>query len=112
MGCSIGKTTKVVSVRKQLVHPESQSSTSDASLIGNRKAKQAFSEPASRMDDTLTIVHFNDVYVIEERDKEPVGGAARFRSKVASLQGLNPLVAFSGDALNPSNCKWGGTADQ
>lgn len=50
----------------------------------------------------MTIVHFNDVYNIEPREKEPVGGAARFATKLASLRHLNPLVAFSGDCLNPS----------
>ncbi|XP_022779638.1 5'-nucleotidase-like isoform X2 [Stylophora pistillata] len=50
----------------------------------------------------VTILHFNDVYNIEPRDKEPVGGAARFATKVASFKHLNPLIAFSGDCLNPS----------
>ena len=50
----------------------------------------------------MTIVHFNDVYNIEPREKEPVGGAARFATKLASLRHLNPLVVFSGDCLNPS----------
>ena len=53
----------------------------------------------------LTIVHFNDVYNIEPREKEPVGGAARFATKLASLRHLNPLTVFSGDALNPSLSK-------
>lgn len=57
------------------------------------------------MEETLTIVHFNDVYNVEEGEKEPIGGAARFKTKVDSLRGLDPLVVFSGDALNPSNCK-------
>ncbi|XP_066020776.1 5'-nucleotidase isoform X2 [Pocillopora verrucosa] len=50
----------------------------------------------------MTILHFNDVYNIEPRDREPVGGAARFATKVASFKHLNPLIAFSGDCLNPS----------
>lgn len=55
----------------------------------------------------LTILHFNDVYNIESREKEPVGGAARFAKKVASYRHLNPLIVFSGDCLNPSSseCK-------
>ena len=28
-------------------------------------------------EDTISIVHFNDVYNVESRDVEPVGGAAR-----------------------------------
>lgn len=50
----------------------------------------------------MTIVHFNDVYNIEPREKEPVGGAARFATKLASLKHLSPLIVFSGDCLNPS----------
>jgi len=51
----------------------------------------------------LTILHFNDVYNIESREKEPVGGAARFATKLASYRHLNPLIVFSGDCLNPSS---------
>src|SRR6056300_550245 len=47
----------------------------------------------------LTILHFNDVYNIEPREKEPVGGAARFAYKLASYKDLNPLTVFSGDVL-------------
>lgn len=54
----------------------------------------------------LTILHFNDVYNIEARDKEPVGGAARFATKVASFTHLNPLIVFSGDCLNPSTSEY------
>ena len=57
----------------------------------------------------IMIVHFNDVYNIEERSREPVGGAPRFIGAVEQLrrerkaQGLlDPLVLFSGDAFNPS----------
>ncbi|KAK3597557.1 hypothetical protein CHS0354_018152 [Potamilus streckersoni] len=55
-------------------------------------------------DSTLTIIHFNDVYNIEPQTIEPVGGAARMAGYIQSCQniGLNPLVLFSGDALNPS----------
>lgn len=55
---------------------------------------------------SLTILHFNDVYEVREREKEPVGGVARFRSKMNSLQVQDPLVLFSGDALSPSNSKY------
>ena len=54
----------------------------------------------------MTILHFNDVYNIEPRDREPVGGAARFATKVASFKHLNPLIAFSGDCLNPSTSEY------
>lgn len=49
----------------------------------------------------LTILHFNDVYNIEPRDKDPVGGAARFVTKIKSFPD-EPLIVFSGDCLNPS----------
>eukprot|EP00898_Chlorokybus_atmophyticus_P000025 jgi/Chlat1/1022/Chrsp109S00046 len=51
-------------------------------------------------DEELVIVHFNDVYNVEPRQQEPVGGAARFVSAVRSLP--SPLVLFSGDAFGPS----------
>ena len=54
------------------------------------------------VDDRILILHFNDVYNIEPREKEPVGGAARFASKIATFKSRNPLILFSGDALNPS----------
>ena len=50
----------------------------------------------------LLILHFNDVYNIEPRKKEPVGGAARLVHTIKSFAGDKPLVLFSGDAFNPS----------
>ncbi|XP_051525905.1 trifunctional nucleotide phosphoesterase protein YfkN-like [Myxocyprinus asiaticus] len=50
----------------------------------------------------LTILHFNDVYEIQARSEEPVGGAARFASALRKYRHLNPFVAFSGDCLSPS----------
>ena len=52
--------------------------------------------------DRLLILHFNDVYEIESRDKEPVGGAARFTTLLKSYEERHPLILFSGDAFNPS----------
>lgn len=49
----------------------------------------------------LKILHFNDVYNIEPREQEPVGGAARFVTKIKSIEN-EPLILFSGDILNPS----------
>lgn len=34
--------------------------------------------PIGEIGVTLTILHFNDVYEIEARSDEPVGGAARY----------------------------------
>jgi len=51
---------------------------------------------------SLLVLHFNDVYNVESREQEPVGGAARFIRAVRHFQHENPLVLFSGDVLNPS----------
>ena len=55
------------------------------------------------------IIHFNDVYEVIERKREPVGGAAKFsymvKSQINELTkrtGERPLILFSGDCLNPS----------
>ena len=54
----------------------------------------------------LTILHYNDVYNVESRDKpEPIGGAARMLTAFKQFSDLNPLVIFCGDALSPSMCK-------
>lgn len=56
----------------------------------------------------LNIIHFNDVYNIECRNVEPIGGASRFKKAVDILinKSINDnipyLVLFSGDAFNPS----------
>ncbi|CAI2363335.1 unnamed protein product [Moneuplotes crassus] len=51
---------------------------------------------------TFHLIHFNDVYNINEKDTEPVGGAARFITAVEKYKDLNPLVLFSGDIFAPS----------
>ena len=54
----------------------------------------------------ITVLHFNDVYNVEQRDKpEPVGGAARMRTALKTYMDRNPLILFSGDALAPSICE-------
>lgn len=57
----------------------------------------------------MTIIHFNDVYNVEPREKEPVGGIARFVTRVEELKKEavargeeEAVVLFSGDAFNPS----------
>ena len=94
MGCSLSRRNKVVALtsRPGRLH-------SAGSIVCTRETEWT---PPIEMS-TLTIVHFNDVYNIEERDKEPVGGAARFKTRLDTLEDLKPLVLFSGDALNPSN---------
>jgi 5'-nucleotidase len=56
----------------------------------------------SKAAQTVTLVHFNDVYNVESRGVEPVGGADRFLTAVKELQDLNPLILFSGDIFAPS----------
>ena len=65
-------------------------------------------------DDIMTQVHFNDVYNVESRGVEPVGGAARFLTAVRSATcDTEPLILFSGDIFAPSISKLGtpGTRD-
>jgi len=57
----------------------------------------------------MTILHFNDVYNVEPRAKEPVGGIARFVTRIKELKAESvargeheAVVLFSGDAFNPS----------
>lgn len=42
------------------------------------------------------------VYEIKEGKQEPVGGAPRIAGKMHEFDAENPLILFSGDALNPS----------
>lgn len=96
MGCSVGKAVKVVTVSRPAQRPSANNT------VCTRETESA-SSPAISAADVITLVHFNDVYNVEEHGKEPVGGAARFKTLVDSLHYLSPLVLFSGDALNPSN---------
>lgn len=48
----------------------------------------------------IEILHFNDVYEVEARAREPVGGVARFISRLR--QHPEAIILFSGDALAPS----------
>ena len=100
MGCGAGK-PKVVSVV-----PVTSVSSDQHALLHNMA-----DEPTEKAN-SLTIIHFNDVYNIEPRDKEPVGGAARFKTKINELAWKNPLVLFSGDALSPSQSMCGDFNDR
>ncbi len=72
---------------------------------GKKETTKAFKDMGSFSPQVVTILHFNDVYNIEERDQEPRGGAARFVTAVKSVHELNPMVLFSGDAFAPSISK-------
>ncbi|CAH4023484.1 unnamed protein product [Pieris brassicae] len=75
-----------------------------ASLEVRQVGRRAVNQLSGRgMGDDVVIIHFNDVYNIEQvTNTEPVGGALRFSTAVKSLQHLNPLVLFSGDVFSPS----------
>ncbi|CAN8073377.1 unnamed protein product [Agarophyton chilense] len=54
---------------------------------------------------TVRIIHFNDVYNVQQGVSEPVGGAARFVSAInTQIQRFDGecLVLFSGDAFSPA----------
>lgn len=57
---------------------------------------------SSSEEKVFHIIHFNDVYNLTSRKKEPVGGAARFVTATDRYRHLNPLVLFSGDIYSPS----------
>ena len=61
----------------------------------------------------LEMIHFNDVYNIDERplynknssEKDVVAGAARFARALHMYNSSEKLVLFSGDLFFPSICK-------
>ena len=58
--------------------------------------------PVARSD-TVTLLHFNDVYNVDSRGVEPVGGAARFLTAVKTVsKDCDPIILFSGDIFAPS----------
>ncbi|KAF4125473.1 2',3'-cyclic-nucleotide 2'-phosphodiesterase/5'- or 3'-nucleotidase, 5'-nucleotidase family [Geosmithia morbida] len=54
----------------------------------------------------LRIIHYNDVYHVDEASAEPVGGLARFITLCEEYKNVpdvpEPVTFFSGDAFNPS----------
>lgn len=62
--------------------------------------------PAGRKAQSISIIHFNDVYNVEEQSREPLGGAARFKTALKSFSDRQPLILFSGDILAPSISKY------
>lgn len=53
----------------------------------------------------IRIIHFNDIYNIEQSVREPVGGAARFVTAIQNQieRHSGPTITlFSGDAFSPS----------
>ena len=62
-------------------------------MTGGSTAAEAPTKP-------LEILHFNDVYEVEERQREPIGGVARFIGEVKKYP--DACLLFSGDSLAPS----------
>lgn len=61
---------------------------------------------SSTTNNSLYILHYNDIYNIDANSSvEPIGGASRFSTAIKSFSHLNPLILFSGDAFSPSMCK-------
>ncbi|KAK9503675.1 hypothetical protein O3M35_010185 [Rhynocoris fuscipes] len=54
--------------------------------------------------ETITILHYNDVYNVEKRKNTDEGGASRMCTalKQCCTPQENPLILFSGDAFSPS----------
>ena len=104
MGCSISKNKDVVVTVGEAAGR--RVSAAGAESTGEAEKASSATTLTSQLADAITLVHFNDVYNIEEREKEPCGGAPRFKTQVDSLIELDPLIFFSGDALNPSNSEY------
>lgn len=54
------------------------------------------------MNETLSILHFNDVYDIQPEKVEPKGGAAYFKVLLEQYRRKDTLTLFSGDVFAPS----------
>ena len=82
--------------RKSGRHKRSARKSPPPLLDGSLVLRVGRSPSPSRPASSVTILHFNDVYEIEPRAREPVGGAARFASLVKSFAGEEPLL-LNGD---------------
>lgn len=106
-------------LRKSALQCIRAAGTAEAWLMSMLGQQQTFARPATvgstapntefTKAEIITVIHFNDVYNIEPRKKEPVGGIARFTTRVAQLKAEvlgrgepAALCLFSGDAFNPS----------
>lgn len=55
---------------------------------------------SSKFANSLSIIHFNDVYDIEPDNGK--GGVARFYTALEKYRQENTIVLFSGDVFRPS----------
>ncbi|XP_069950309.1 mannosylglucosyl-3-phosphoglycerate phosphatase isoform X3 [Cherax quadricarinatus] len=106
MGHSVSKTlfcvgTKEASSASSSRHPASLTMVS-AEASSESNAAPASTHHRGPRAPSITILHFNDVYNVEEQNTEPKAGAARFKTALRSFSDRDPLVLFSGDILAPS----------
>jgi len=68
------------------------------------KVQEYYKKFLPKHDKKLEIIHFNDVYNIEERDsdKTVVAGSSRFVTAMDQYGSSEKLVLFSGDLFFPS----------
>jgi 5'-nucleotidase len=94
-----GTSVPATQLIKTLLKPVSPSSQTHGAMSETKMQTNGNGDSVKK----LTIIHYNDVYNIDQQVKsEPVGGAARFCTAVHTFKHLDPLVLFSGDAFNPS----------
>jgi len=85
-------------------------SACDAEATAKLRASLQAASGGGDKPKVITLLHFNDVYNVEPRPKtEPVGGIARFVTRIQQLRNEavargepKAIVLFSGDAFNPS----------
>ena len=53
---------------------------------------------------TLSFIHFNDVYDIESTNN--CGGVARFYTALKKYEQDQRMILFSGDLFSPSHCNF------
>lgn len=75
---------------------------SNETAVPSSKPRPTFSSGRDEAAD-LRILHYNDVYHVDQASAEPVGGLARFMTLVNEYRKQPSLLTlFSGDAFNPS----------
>ncbi|XP_064119235.1 mannosylglucosyl-3-phosphoglycerate phosphatase-like isoform X5 [Macrobrachium nipponense] len=74
----------------------------DNSYSNQTTIMEAAEELNGPKDPSIVILHFNDIYNVEEQNREPRSGAPRFKTALKSFQEQDPLILFSGDILAPS----------
>ena len=99
--CSCSSKDQINDSKKKL----NQSSTASEAPSAEPLLLEHYKSTFPSHNKKLEIIHFNDVYNIEERDDDgPIrAGVARFVSAFDSYKAKDKLVIFSGDLFFPSN---------